>query len=166
MKSTRGKNSVGKKICSIALKPSTAQKNSSSDTILVASNDSRLRSYSLRDKSESQKYLGHSSPTAHLPASYSPDARLLISGSEDGRCYIWLADQDGARRCEQREYVQVADSSVVCTTAMFVPDGFGRKLVAAGMRRPPSTEDPADGRIFVVGDTKGRIRVFENSIHL
>lgn len=184
VKSSRGKNAVGKKISGIAVKPGSAMQLSptsvSADssgkrrvddqTILVSSNDSRLRAYYLRDKSESAKYIGHVNESSQIPAGYSDDAEYILSGSEDGRCILWPADpprgpfssSSGHRRIESYDYFY-AGSGTPCTAAVFAPAGLQGRLQAAGLRPVLPDGRPAEGRIIATADTAGRVRLFENN---
>lgn len=85
-KSTRGKNSKGRKITSIA---PLAGPGPGEDRLLITSNDSRVRLYNLLDKTLETKYKGHENTSSQIRASFSDDGRYLISGSEDRHVYIW-----------------------------------------------------------------------------
>ena len=62
------------------------------ERVLVSSNDSRIRTYSLRDKNVLYKYKGHANAASQISASLSSDAEFVLSGSEDHRVYIWNVD--------------------------------------------------------------------------
>jgi WD40 repeat protein len=148
----------------------TAKRRVDDQTILVSSNDSRLRAYLLRDKSESVKYTGHTNESSQIKASYSDDAEYIISGSEEGRCIVWSVEPPkllsfGAsthKRVEGFEYIQVAFSGP-CTAAVFAPTALQGRLQAARVRPVLPLGKPSDGRIIVTADTAGRVRVFENN---
>ncbi len=167
VKSTRGKNSVGKKISSIALKPNIGTLKD--QVILVSSNDSRLRSYSLRDKTNICKYIGHRNDTAQISASFSDDACLIISGGEDGKCTVWAAEQtkwslmptSKDKRCESYEYFH-ASSNSPCTCAIFTPSTLVTKLQEGQLRPVDGEEILQFHRLIITADTEGRIRIFEN----
>lgn len=60
------------------------------ESFLVATNDSRIRLYSLHYFSVKCKYIGHESKEAQLQVSVSTDNELLMMPSEDtGDIYIW-----------------------------------------------------------------------------
>lgn len=183
VKSSRGKNAVGKKIAGIAVKPGSAMQLSPTadasaggkrrvddQTILVSSNDSRLRAYLLRDKSESCKYAGHLNESSQIPAVYSDDAEYILSGSEDGRCLLWPADpprgpfssSSGHRRIESYDYFYAVNGTP-CTAAVFAPAALQGRLQAAGLRPALVDVKPAEGRIIATADTVGRVRIFENN---
>lgn len=177
---------MGKKISSIAIKPGSAMEMSppltsaassgtgkrrvDDQTILVSSNDSRLRAYLLRDKSESVKYTGHTNESSQIKASYSDDAEYIISGSEDGRCMVWSVEPpkllsfgtSSHKRVDGYEYFQVSTSGP-CTAAAFAPTTLQGRLQATRVRPILPPGKPSDGRIIVTADTLGRIRVFENN---
>lgn len=185
-KSSRGKNSVGKKISGIALQPGTALHSPAlspggrggpkvggaddEQVVLVSSNDSRLRAYALKDKAEAGKFIGHSNESSQIAATYSDDAEFVISGSEDGRCTIWPVEPEAtrkARRYESYNYFQM--SPAPCTVAMFAPSCVQGRLQATRLRPTPAEPKEAraaEGRVLLTADTSGRIRIFENSASL
>ncbi|MBE7181187.1 MAG: hypothetical protein INR71_08260, partial [Terriglobus roseus] len=57
--------------------------------LLISSNDSRVRLYNFRDKSLEMKFKGHRNIASQIRASFSDDARFVISGSEDCKTYLW-----------------------------------------------------------------------------
>ncbi|XP_045154497.1 WD repeat-containing protein 44 [Echinops telfairi] len=87
VRSTRGRNRVGRKITGIEPLPGE-------NKILVTSNDSRIRLYDLRDLSLSMKYKGYVNSSSQIKASFSHDFTYLVSGSEDKYVYIWSTYHD------------------------------------------------------------------------
>uniref|UniRef100_A0A7N8WQ69 WD repeat-containing protein 44 n=1 Tax=Mastacembelus armatus TaxID=205130 RepID=A0A7N8WQ69_9TELE len=87
VRSTRGRNKVGRKITGIEPLPGE-------NKILVTSNDSRIRLYDLRDLSLSMKYKGYVNSSSQIKASFSHDYSFIISGSEDKYVYIWSTYHD------------------------------------------------------------------------
>lgn len=157
---------------STATKPNstTGKRRVDDQTILVSSNDSRLRAYLLRDKSESVKYTGHLNESSQLRASYSDDAEYIISGSEDGRCIVWTVEpqkllsfgSSSHKRVDGFEYFQVSTGGP-CTATVFAPTALQGRLQATRLRPVLPPGKPSDGRIIVTADTAGRVRVFENN---
>lgn len=82
-KSTRGKNVKGKKVTSLCAFPLP----SSTERLLVTTNDSRMRLYHASDKIVEAKYAGHENTSSQIRASFSDDGRWIISGSEDRHVY-------------------------------------------------------------------------------
>jgi WD40 repeat protein len=161
-----------KKICSIVAKPGRDD-----DTILVASNDSRIRTYSLRDKTMACKFKGHANESSQIPAAFSSDGEYVISGSEDGRCVIWPVEgrhKSGrlfASRLRDRNdsYEHFQPYSVPATVAVFAPPQLHGRLVSCKLRPLlPEGASPgyAEGHVFATADTQGRIRIFENSQYI
>ncbi|XP_042336151.1 WD repeat-containing protein 44 isoform X2 [Sceloporus undulatus] len=87
VRSTRGRNRVGRKITGIEPLPGE-------NKILVTSNDSRIRLYDLRDLSLSMKYKGYVNSSSQIKASFSHDFTYIVSGSEDKYVYIWSTYHD------------------------------------------------------------------------
>ncbi|TRY57390.1 hypothetical protein DNTS_024969 [Danionella cerebrum] len=87
VRSTRGRNRVGRKITGIEPLPGE-------NKILVTSNDSRIRLYDLRDLSLSMKYKGYVNSSSQIKASFSHDYSYIVSGSEDKYVYIWSTYHD------------------------------------------------------------------------
>lgn len=83
-KSTRGKNSKGKKITSMVPFPLAS---SIGELFLVTSNDSRMRVFQVSDKSLQAKYAGHENTSSQIRANFSDDGKFIISGSEDRNVY-------------------------------------------------------------------------------
>ena len=83
-KSSRGKNSKGKKVTSLTPFPLPS---STGERLLVTTNDSRLRLYHTADKIVETTYAGHENASSQIRASFSDDGRWIISGSEDRNVY-------------------------------------------------------------------------------
>ncbi|KAF3840849.1 hypothetical protein F7725_006711 [Dissostichus mawsoni] len=111
VRSTRGRNKVGRKITGIEPLPGE-------NKILVTSNDSRIRLYDLRDLSLSMKYKGLSS--------CSHDYSFIVSGSEDKYVYIWSTYHDlskftSVRRDRNDFWEGIKAHNAVVTSAVFAP---------------------------------------------
>lgn len=87
VRSSRGKNRIGRKISGIEPMPGE-------DKILVTSNDSRVRLYDLRDLNVSCKYKGYLNVSSQIKASFSHDGKYIIAGSENQCIYIWKTNHD------------------------------------------------------------------------
>eukprot|EP00850_Spirogloea_muscicola_P001811 SM000007S20771 [mRNA] locus=s7:172595:178153:+ [translate_table: standard] len=81
VRSTRGRNAVGKKITGIHCLPGDASK------VLVTSNDSRLRLYD--GTTLTCKYKGHQLASSHAAAQFSAAGDFILCASEDGRVLLW-----------------------------------------------------------------------------
>ncbi|CAO1625514.1 unnamed protein product [Sympodiomycopsis kandeliae] len=103
VRSSSNKHSRGRKITGIEainnLAPSSSnssvgkggiQATKMEELILISSNDSRVRVYSLTDKRLTAKYRGSSylNRTSQIRASSSDDA-FVVAGSESGEVYVW-----------------------------------------------------------------------------
>ncbi|KAK8895127.1 WD repeat-containing protein 44 [Tritrichomonas musculus] len=65
------------------------------DQFLVATNDSRIRLYSIQNYSVVRKYLGHVSSEAQMKISLSPDHQYIMGTSETkGSVFIWPVDHE------------------------------------------------------------------------
>ncbi|KAH7719849.1 CBR-SYM-4 protein [Aphelenchoides avenae] len=116
VRSSRGKNARGQhKITSLAVH---------GDKLLITSNDSRIRMYDLRDMEMICKFKGAQIEQSRIRASFSPDGRHIISGSEDNFVYIWRAtDLPASIVRKDRNYMweRVRAHSSIVTAAVFAP---------------------------------------------
>lgn len=146
VRSSRGKNAKGSKITGIqtmaipppnALDVASSRPPSSGSTsvasadvtssaevrVLITSNDSRIRIYSLRDKSLDVKFKGHQNSCSQIAATFSDDGKHVICGSEDRKTFIWsLTGSDALVQDKDKlpcEYFE-AHGDIV-TTALFAP---------------------------------------------
>uniref|UniRef100_A0A8C4MG61 WD repeat-containing protein 44 n=1 Tax=Equus asinus asinus TaxID=83772 RepID=A0A8C4MG61_EQUAS len=120
VRSTRGRNKVGRKITGIEPLPGE-------NKILVTSNDSRKRLYDLRDLSLSMKYKGYVNSSSQIKASFSHDFSYLVSGSEDKYVYIWSTYHDlskftSVRRDRNDFWEGIKAHNAVVTSAIFAPN--------------------------------------------
>ncbi|XP_051034402.1 WD repeat-containing protein 44 [Phodopus roborovskii] len=120
VRSTRGRNKVGRKITGIEPLPGE-------NKILVTSNDSRIRLYDLRDLSLSMKYKGYVNSSSQIKASFSHDFTYLVSGSEDKYVYIWSTYHDlskftSVRRDRNDFWEGIKAHNAVVTSAIFAPN--------------------------------------------
>jgi WD40 repeat protein len=146
VRSSRGKNAKGSKITGIqtmvipppnpvnfagsqapgsaAASVTSADAPSSGEVrVLITSNDSRIRIYSLRDKSLDVKLKGHENLCSQIAATFSDDGKHVICGSEDRKTFVWsltggdaLVQDKDKSPCEYFE----AHGDIV-TTALFAP---------------------------------------------
>ncbi|XP_043273578.1 WD repeat-containing protein 44 isoform X2 [Venturia canescens] len=183
VRSTRGKNSRGRKISGIEPMPGE-------DKILVTSNDSRIRLYDLRDLNLSCKYKGYVNVSSQIKASFSPDGQYIVSGSENQCIYIWKTHHDyskfsSVRRDRNDFWEGIKAHNAVVTCAVFAPnpDIIIRQIEAreqweakdeskngAGTSNISPPVDPVveqrtkgcGGHVLVSADFNGCIKVFLN----
>ncbi|XP_061513303.1 uncharacterized protein LOC1272124 isoform X1 [Anopheles gambiae] len=171
VRSTRGRNAIGRKISGIEPMPGE-------DKILVTSNDSRIRLYDLRDLNLSCKYKGYLNSSSQIKASFSHDGKYIISGSENQCIYIWKTQHEYAKLSSVRrdrsdfwEGIKAHNATVTC--AIFAP-----KPEAIIMLDPDETASNSEislnqsfveqskkacrGYVMVSADFSGCIKVFIN----
>ncbi|KAK0719051.1 hypothetical protein B0T21DRAFT_295343 [Apiosordaria backusii] len=146
VRSSRGKNAKGSKITGIQtmfVHPptpaypshhppgSSAASHASTDVpsntevrVLVTSNDSRIRIYSLRDQSMEIKLKGHENSSSQIAATFSDDGKYVVCGSEDRKAFVWSVTSNGVALTTDKdkspcEYFE-AHGEIV-TTALFAP---------------------------------------------
>ncbi|KAL3098110.1 hypothetical protein niasHT_027655 [Heterodera trifolii] len=116
VRSSRGKNSVGHKITSLAVH---------GDKLLVASDDSRIRIYDLRDMDLCCKFKGAQISQSLIRAAFSPDGSHVISGSEDAHIYLWrtgpLPSSLGVRKDRNHAWERIRAHQSAVITAVFAP---------------------------------------------
>lgn len=120
VRSSRGRNSTGRKISGIEPMPGE-------DKILVTSNDSRIRLYDLRDLNLSCKYKGYVNVSSQIKASFSHDGKYIVSGSENRDIYIWKTHHDyskfsSVRRDRNDFWEAIKAHSAVVTCSIFAPN--------------------------------------------
>ncbi|XP_056140488.1 WD repeat-containing protein 44 isoform X2 [Lampris incognitus] len=134
VRSTRGRNRVGRKITGIEPLPGE-------NKILVTSNDSRIRLYDLRDLSLSMKYKGYVNSSSQIKASFSHDYSFIVSGSEDKYVYIWSTYHDlskftSVRRDRNDFWEGIKAHNAVVTSAIFAPQPSLIVPQEAGAEKP------------------------------
>ncbi|CAK9824217.1 WD repeat-containing protein 44 [Anthophora retusa] len=183
VRSTRGKNSTGRKISGIEPMPGE-------DKILVTSNDSRIRLYDLRDLNLSCKYKGYVNVSSQIKASFSPDGQYIVSGSENQCIYIWKTHHDyskfsSVRRDRNDFWEGIKAHNAVVTCAVFAPnpdsiikqieerEQWESKEYAKNLGNSTVDVPPVDpvveqrtkgcgGHVLVSADFNGCIKVFLN----
>jgi ribosomal protein S27AE len=117
VRSAHGKNAKGSKICSIQTMTVPPDKDGGEVKLLISSNDSRIRLYNLRDKSLEIKFKGHKSEERSIHATFSDDARYVVSGSEDKAAYIFSTCHSESDKPNQRplEYFEASNTKTTWT---------------------------------------------------
>ncbi|XP_034297565.1 WD repeat-containing protein 44 [Pantherophis guttatus] len=175
VRSTRGRNRVGRKITGIEPLPGE-------NKILVTSNDSRIRLYDLRDLSLSMKYKGYVNSSSQIKASFSHDFTYIVSGSEDKYVYIWSTYHDlskfsSVRRDRNDFWEGVKAHNAVVTSAIFAPNP-GLMVSSETAEKPPGETKSEDSEaadpipsgalkadhteVLLSADFTGAIKVFIN----
>lgn len=160
VRSTRGKNSTGRKISGIEPMPGE-------DKILVTSNDSRIRLYDLRDLNLSCKYKGYANFSSQIKASFSHDGKFIVSGSENQCIYIWKSNHDYSKfssvRRDRNDYwegIKVHNAVVTCAVFSPNPDIVMRHIEE--LESNGSGTNTTSGYVLVSADFNGCIKVFIN----
>ncbi|KAF7459410.1 WD domain, G-beta repeat-containing protein [Cryptosporidium felis] len=86
----RGKSSKGRKVSGISWKKDNK-------SVLVTTNDSRVRLFNLSDLSTFVKFKGHINEETLLSAQISNDEKFIVSGSENGYICFWDIRYDCGR---------------------------------------------------------------------
>ncbi|XP_037322556.2 WD repeat-containing protein 44 [Pungitius pungitius] len=176
VRSTRGRNKVGRKITGIEPLPGE-------NKILVTSNDSRIRLYDLRDLSLSMKYKGYVNSSSQIKASFSHDYSFIVSGSEDKYVYIWSTYHDlskftSVRRDRNDFWEGIKAHNAVVTSAIFAPHPGLIVPPEAGADKPEAESKSLDStdsetipsgalktdhtEVLLSADFTGAIKVFIN----
>ncbi|AEO69672.1 uncharacterized protein THITE_2120360 [Thermothielavioides terrestris NRRL 8126] len=142
VRSSRGKNAKGSKITGIQTMvipppspieqgPSSASVslasadavNSGEVRVLITSNDSRIRIYSLRDKTLEVKLKGHENLCSQIAATFSDDGKYVICGSEDRKTFVWsLTGSDALVQDKDKSACEYFEAhGDIVTTALFAP---------------------------------------------
>ncbi|GAA5853934.1 hypothetical protein JCM8547_008162 [Rhodosporidiobolus lusitaniae] len=139
-KSSRGKNSKGKKVTSLCAFP---RQTSAGERLLVTTNDSRIRLYHTKERVVETKYAGHENTSSQIRASFSDDGRFIITGSEDRHVYIFASGLEepeqgsGVFNLHRKHkdgsgYECFPVSAHIVTAALFAPTPTRQLLAQAG----------------------------------
>ncbi|XP_044538774.1 WD repeat-containing protein 44 [Gracilinanus agilis] len=145
VRSTRGRNRVGRKITGIEPLPGE-------NKILVTSNDSRIRLYDLRDLSLSMKYKGYVNSSSQIKASFSHDFTYIVSGSEDKYVYIWSTYHDlskftSVRRDRNDFWEGIKAHNAVVTSAIFAPNPSLMLSLEGTTEKAEATDKDSDSQV-------------------
>ncbi|KAM8703325.1 hypothetical protein ACLKA7_008016 [Drosophila subpalustris] len=171
VRSTRGKNRIGRKISGIEPMPGE-------DKILVTSNDSRVRLYDLRDLNLSCKYKGYLNVSSQIKGSFSHDGKYIIAGSENQCIYIWKTNHDYSKLSSVRrdrsdfwEGIKAHNATVTCAIFAPHPEAIIKPEPdeISHDKLPNNQPDPlveqhkkGCGYVLVSADFNGAIKVFIN----
>lgn len=133
VRSSRGKNAKGSKITGIRTKAITAHGSQSADVkVLISSNDSRVRIYSLKTRMLEAKFKGHENLSSQIHARFSDDGRFVTSGSEDRKAYIWDISHPELEIRDKQPYECFDAHPEVVTVALMAPTATKQLLGASG----------------------------------
>lgn len=121
------------------------------------------------------KFIGNVNETSQIRATFSDDGEFVISGSEDGRIYIWNTEGRLQRRSLVFGGSSTRTKTVECwqmdskpvAAAIFAPYVVYSKLQSLGLR--PILDGGGmgaavtEGLIVVATDLGGRIKIYENN---
>ena len=117
-RSSRGKNAKGSKITGIR---TAVDPNDEEVKVLISSNDSRVRVYNMRTKMLEVKFKGLENQSSQIHATFSDDAKYIISGSEDRKAYIWNMHAVDLDNRDKQPYECFDAHAEVVTTALLAP---------------------------------------------
>jgi WD40 repeat protein len=132
VRSSRGKNAKGSKITGIRTAWLPSDNGKQDAKVLISSNDSRVRIYSLRTKMLELKFRGLENQSSQIHARFSDDGIYVISGSEDRRAYIWNLDSTDNDLKDKQPYECFDAHPEVVTTASMAPIKTRQLLSASG----------------------------------
>lgn len=132
VRSSRGKNAKGSKITGIRTAVTPAGRDKGEVKVLISSNDSRIRIYSLKTKMLEVKFRGLENQSSQIHARFSDDGIYVISGSEDRRAYIYGASQPESEMKDKQPYECFDAHPEVVTTALMAPIKTRQLLSASG----------------------------------
>jgi WD repeat-containing protein 44 len=132
VRSSRGKNAKGSKITGIETMAIPPNQSDGDVKVLITSNDSRIRIYSLRDKNLEMKLKGHENTCSQIHASFSDDAKYIICGSEDRKAFIWSTSSTDSENKDKRPCECYDAHSDRVTGAVFAPTKSRQLLGGSG----------------------------------
>ncbi|RFU79374.1 wd repeat-containing 44 [Trichoderma arundinaceum] len=129
VRSSRGKNAKGSKITGIK---TAATAGTGEVKVLISSNDSRVRIYSLKTRMLEVKFKGLENQSSQIHARFSDDGTYVICGSEDRKAYIWNTNTTEAEMKDRQPYECFDAHPEVVTTALLAPTRTRQLLSASG----------------------------------
>lgn len=168
VRSSRGKNARGHKVTGLAVH---------GDKLLVTSNDSRIRMYDLRDMALTCKFKGAQNERSQIRASFSPDGKHIVCGSEDRFVYVWttadLPSSLAVRKDRNDSWQRIRCHSACVSTAIFAPrpslflsllehrrSGDERRFESGAHLKP--NERQLQGDVIISADLQGSIKILVN----
>ncbi|MFH4975650.1 hypothetical protein AB6A40_002359 [Gnathostoma spinigerum] len=170
VRSSRGKNARGHKVTGLSVH---------GDKLLVTSNDSRIRMYDLRDMALTCKFKGAQNERSQIRASFSPDGRHIVCGSEDRYIYVWttsdLPSSLTVRRDRNDFWQRIRCHSACVSAAIFAPRPQlilsllesrraivdERRFESAHINKAGRDRD-IQGDVIVSADLSGSIKILAN----
>lgn len=132
VRSSRGKNAKGSKITGIRTTAITNGRSEGDVKVLISSNDSRVRIYSLKSRMLETKFKGHENQSSQIHARFSDDGIYITSGSEDRKAYIWSLNDAEADLRDKQPYESFDAHPEVVTTSLMAPAATKQLLSASG----------------------------------
>lgn len=132
VRSSRGKNAKGSKITGIQTWRVDEGLEEGDTKVLISSNDSRIRTYSLKTRMLESKYRGHVCQSSQIHARLSDNGDYIIAGSEDKKAYIWGPCHPDADMRDKQPYECFDAHPEVVTVALMAPTTSRQLLSASG----------------------------------
>lgn len=146
VRSSRGRNSKGSKITGVQTTSLTPDMRTSEVKLLITSNDSRIRLYTMRDKALEAKFKGNVNQSSQIRGKFNEGCRYVICGSEDRQVYIWNTSGELGDRKDKRGVEHFEASGNVVTATCFAPHTTRDLLLAS--------KDPIYERVFALIQNK------------
>jgi WD40 repeat protein len=132
VRSSRGKNAKGSKITGIRTWLVQEGPEKGDAKVLISSNDSRIRTYSLKTRMLESKFRGHTCQSSQIHARLSDDGKYIIAGSEDKKAYIWGPTSTDTETRDKQPHECFDAHPEVVTVALMAPTASRQLLSASG----------------------------------
>lgn len=132
VRSSRGKNAKGSKITGIQAIRMEHGRDKGDVKVLISSNDSRVRIYSMSTRTLESKFRGPVNQSSQIHARFGEGGKYVVCGSEDRKAYIWNPSRHDTEARDKEPYEYFDAHPEVVTVVCMAPTKSRQLLSASG----------------------------------